>query len=245
FGSRGPSSGHSRPQPSARTPALPSQVRLLHLFVLEQAGGFVLEAHAAGLEHVAAARDRERHVRVLLDQEHSDAALVDLADGPEDLAHQERREAERRLVEQQQPRPRHEGARDREHLLLAAREGARALAAALAQAREEAERLLAILGDAGAVPAAVGAELEVVVHREVREHQAPFGACETPSATISWGGMRVISLPSKRMRPARAGINPESARSSVVFPAPLAPIRVTISPASARIVTPFSACTAP
>jgi hypothetical protein len=41
-----------------------------------------------------------------------------------------------------------------------------------------------------------------------------------------------MSFPSSVMRPERAGTRPEMVRSNVVFPAPFAPIRVTISPAS-------------
>ena len=67
--------------------------------------------------------------RILLDDEHRQPVpLVQLADDAEDLAHDQRREPERRLVEHEQPRPRHQRAREREHLLLAAGERARRLA---------------------------------------------------------------------------------------------------------------------
>ena len=61
-----------------------------------------------------------------------------------------RREAERGLVEQQQARLRHQAARDREHLLLAAGEQPGALVQPLAQAREALEHRL----DLRAVPLA-------------------------------------------------------------------------------------------
>ena len=52
----------------------------------------------------------------------------------------ERRQAERRLVEQQQPRLRHQRAADRDHLLLAARQLAgRAASSLSAQRREQRE----------------------------------------------------------------------------------------------------------
>ncbi len=60
------------------------------------------------------------------------SALMRAQDG-EDLPHDQRREAERRLVEQQQARAQQQRARDRQHLLLAARQRAGLLAAALAQ----------------------------------------------------------------------------------------------------------------
>ena len=95
------------------------------------------ERDAADLEHVRGLRELQRDVRVLLDDEHGQAlVLVQLLDDPEDLGDEERREAERRLVEQQQPRPLHECAREREHLLLAAAERPGLLAAPLLDPRE-------------------------------------------------------------------------------------------------------------
>ena len=84
-----------------------------------------------------------------------------------------RREAERGLVEQQQARLGHQAARDREHLLLAAREQPGALVQPLAQAREALEHRL----DLARVPLAarVGAEREVVEHRKLGKHLAALG----------------------------------------------------------------------
>src|SRR3712207_9571825 len=55
-----------------------------------------------GLEDVRGVRALERLRRVLLDQQHRGALLVDLADDREDLLDQLRRQAHRRLVGQQQ-----------------------------------------------------------------------------------------------------------------------------------------------
>ena len=60
----------------------------------------------------------------------------------EDVLDDQRRKAERRLVEQQQARLAHQRARDRQHLLLAARQGAGQLVLALLQAREALELAL-------------------------------------------------------------------------------------------------------
>ena len=57
---------------------------------------------------------------VLLDEQDRRALLVDLGDDREDLGDEHRREPHRRLVEQQHPRLGHQGAPDRQHLLLAA-----------------------------------------------------------------------------------------------------------------------------
>ncbi|CPL38506.1 Uncharacterised protein [Bordetella pertussis] len=55
----------------------------------------------------------------------------------------------------------------------------------------------------------------------------------------------VMSLPSKVMTPSRARGLPHTVMSKVVLPAPLAPIRVTISPCLTSTDTPLSAWMAP
>src|ERR1700761_7968839 len=76
----------------------------------------------AGLHHIATMRQAERVMRVLLHQEYSDPLLpIDRTDDIEDLLYDQRCKTERRLVEQQKPRPAHQSARDGKHLLLAAR----------------------------------------------------------------------------------------------------------------------------
>src|SRR3989442_11833331 len=75
---------------------------------------------AARLEEVGVIGEVERRRDVLLDEQDAHALLaVDGAHDAEDLASDERREAERGLVEEEQARPQHERAPDREHLLLA------------------------------------------------------------------------------------------------------------------------------
>ena len=59
----------------------------------------------------------------------------------------------------------------------------------------------------------------------------PSGACDRPSETRWCPGILVISAPSNRTRPRRAGRTPEIIFRVVVLPAPLAPMRATISPA--------------
>src|ERR1700716_4719166 len=72
---------------------------------------------------IAAMGELERVVGVLLDQEHGDpVARIEVAQDAENLLGDQRRQPERGLVEQQEPRPAHPGAGGREHLLLAARQ---------------------------------------------------------------------------------------------------------------------------
>ena len=97
---------------------------------------------AAEVEHHAPVRDRERAARVLLDQHDGDAVLPAEPDHHvHDLRHDPGREPERRLVEQQHPRPRDQGARDHQHLPLAAGQGGRQLPAPVGQRPETVVRL--------------------------------------------------------------------------------------------------------
>ena len=73
----------------------------------------------------------------------------------------------------------------------------------------------------------------------------PSGACPMPAVTRLCPGIRLMSLPSKTIRPADSGRSPEIVFRVVVLPAPLAPIRATISPSSTASVTSFSAAILP
>lgn len=63
------------------------------------------------LDHVGAIAARERLARVLLDEQDGQTLGVQQLERIEHLANHERREAETRLIEQQEPRRAHEGAR--------------------------------------------------------------------------------------------------------------------------------------
>ena len=97
------------------------------------------------------------------------------ADDVEILLHQPRRQAERRLVDQQQFRRAHQAAPDRHHRLLAARHGAGKLRAALRQARKNAEdvgharlrdRVRSLL---------IGADAQILLDGKLGKHLAAFG----------------------------------------------------------------------
>src|SRR5881296_722490 len=96
--------------------------------------------------------------------------VLEGGDGVRKRLHSDRREAFRGLVEQQQARTRHEGAGDRQHLLLAAREAAAALVRPVGQLGEQAE-------DALDREAALGADAdrEVLRHRQVGEDPPILG----------------------------------------------------------------------
>src|SRR5262249_4881433 len=126
------------PAPLApRAGFLGAEIELLDVLAPHQPLAAVRHHDPADLEHVAVLRGLERHPGVLLDQQHRDALLgVEPTDDREDLTDQERREPERGLVEQQQLGPAHEGAADRQHLLLAARQKARELIKPRLESRE-------------------------------------------------------------------------------------------------------------
>src|SRR5512140_1643004 len=73
----------------------------------------------------------------------------------------------------------------------------------------------------------------------------PSGTSEQPRKTIFSGGSFEIASMSKRISPDRAGISPETVLRRLVFPAPLAPMIVTISPALMCIVTFLSTFSLP
>ncbi len=73
----------------------------------------------------------------------------------------------------------------------------------------------------------------------------PSGLWAIPFATIVCGDAFVMSSPRNVIVPWRGWLRPLIDRSVVDLPAPLAPIRVTISVAPTRSETPFSAWIAP
>src|SRR5260221_8535188 len=112
----------------------------LDLVALQQFTPAARKRDAAGDHHIAAMGELEGVKCVLLDQEDGELLLrVESSDGVEYLPGDERSKPERRLVEQQEARPAHQRACDRQHLLLAARERAAALVEPFAQPRKQRE----------------------------------------------------------------------------------------------------------
>src|SRR5215211_3594447 len=96
------------------------EIGCLDLGTLEQFGAGAGERDRSVDHHIAAMRQLEGMEGVLFHQEHRELlARVERANGIEDLAHDQGCETERGLVEQEQARPAHQCARDRQHLLLA------------------------------------------------------------------------------------------------------------------------------
>src|ERR1051326_161066 len=120
---------------SLMPPAL--EIGRLHILALQELGAGPGQRDLAVDHDVAAMRELEGVEGVLLDQEDRDlVARVELAHDVEDLLGDQWGEAERGLVEQQEARAAHQGAGDRQHLLLAARQRAAALVAPLGETGE-------------------------------------------------------------------------------------------------------------
>ena len=115
--------------------------------------------------------DRRRHADVLLDDEHGDVAR--LAEPHQHLFHlgdDDRGQALRRLVHNEETGVEQQSARNREHLLLAARELPAAVVLALGEPRK---RLVDALDGPGAAPRACG-EAQVLVDGERAPEPAPL-----------------------------------------------------------------------
>ena len=119
--------------------------------------------------------DGERDVRVLFDHQHGETIVgVEIGEHSEDLAHDRRCEAERGLVAQQEPRPAHQRARDRQHLLLAAGQAAGRLPPSLAEDGEDGEPGCDVLRDLRRRRHRIGAQSQVLLDGEVGEGAAPL-----------------------------------------------------------------------
>src|SRR5438132_10254226 len=127
-------------------------------------------------------RKLERHARVLFHQQHRQATLVYTLQHAENIPDDEWRQAEARLVQQQQPRQSHQRAADRQHLLLTTAERARDLLAALAENRKDLEDRLETGLELAARAGRERADFKVLEHAHARkdvatlrhEHDAAF-----------------------------------------------------------------------
>ena len=107
--------------------------------ILRQGLRVALADDAAERQQIGAIGHLERPPRVLLHHQDAHAVPDDPRERREQFARNERRQPERRLVEQQQRGSGHQGAADRHHLLLAPAHGAHRLTATLGEARKQVE----------------------------------------------------------------------------------------------------------
>src|SRR5581483_458381 len=105
-----------------------SKIARAHVRVRQQLASRAVHADAASLHDVSAVGKLQRKIGILLDQQHGHPGLAEAAHRAHHFRYHERREAKRRLVEQQELRSGHHGAAEGEHLLLAAGQRAGGLA---------------------------------------------------------------------------------------------------------------------
>ena len=153
-----------------------AQIRFFHFLVGQQLRAGAGHGDVSRLQHVGQVRDLQRHVGVLLDQQHGDALAVDLPDDGEDVLHHQGRKAQGGLIQHHQLGAGHQRPAHGQHLLLAAGERAGQLPAALLQTGEQLVDPLEVLLDLRLVLAQVCADLQVLHHRQVRKDPAPLGA---------------------------------------------------------------------
>src|SRR5207247_1831326 len=132
-------------------------------------------------------------------------APPDVGDDPERRREERGGQPERRLVEQDEPRPRHQGARDGEHLLLAARERACRLSTALGEEREVGDDALEVLVHGATVAPNVRAHLEVLPDGEVGEDATSLGTVGDAGREDVRGLGAVDRAPVEHDAPARGG----------------------------------------
>ena len=167
------------------------------------------EAQLAVREDVRAIGERDRPLCALLDEEHRRCPRSRIVvERREDDVDDDRREPERRLVEKQQRGPGDERARDRELLLLSAREHRRQPVAELRAHREELVDSVEVVPPSPFRAPRREPELEVLLHRQSREEPPPSGTSATPLA-----GDRLGRAPADRPladadSPPRAGRGP-------------------------------------
>ncbi len=164
------------------------EISRLHLRPRQQLLAAAPERDRAVDHHVAAMREPQGMEGVLLHYEHGELLLaVERLDRLEDLAGNERCQPERRLIEQQEARAPHQGAGDRQHLLLAPRERAAALLDALLEAGKQRKDAL----DIGREVAGAGggrAHLQILHHGHAREDAPALGRLRDPQARDLVGG---------------------------------------------------------
>ena len=149
-----------------------AEVDLLHGRLALQAGGAALADNPTVLDEIAAVGNGQALVRVLLHQQHADAEASDAGERLEQLLADQRRQAERRLVEQKQTRMRHQRPADAHHLLLAAAHGADNLLLALGQARKQRQDLAETCRLVLACAPGIGPQQQVLTHIELGENPA-------------------------------------------------------------------------
>ena len=157
-------------EPTASVHATPRYARRTSGF-WSSSSDVPLRLDATVLEHVAAVGHGEGERHLLLRDQQRHALLLEPFERLEGDLRDLRRQPRRRLVEHQEPRPRHERATHREHLLLTAAQGSRLLSLTLLQPGKE---VVHELERRAIGPLRVRAQDEIALQGHRRE-QVPLG----------------------------------------------------------------------
>src|SRR5215471_895659 len=149
------------------------KVGLLHLGRVEKLPPRSAQGNPASLHHIAAVGDLQRLARVLLDEEDRLAFLLELTQDQENSRDELGGEAQRRLIEQQQRRARHQRATDREHLLFAAAQRGSQLVTSCAQGGKPLKDRIDVSADLR-IAARECAHAQVIEHRHALEDGPAF-----------------------------------------------------------------------
>ncbi len=134
-----------------------------------------MQLHTAHVEKIAVITAFQRQLHILFDQKDRHASFGQIKDDAENLVHDLRRKAKRRLVQHQKLRFRHKGAPDGQHLLLTAGHAAGHAVSAFLQHRKQVENFGAQGLEALARSTDMGRD-EVFLHRQALKDLPPFGA---------------------------------------------------------------------
>src|SRR5690349_14572697 len=151
-----------------------SKIARTHVRVRQELGPRALHADAASLHDVSAVGKLQRKIRVLLYKEYRHPGFAKRAHRAHHLRYHEWREAERRLIEQEELRPGHHRAAEGEHLLLAAGERARRLAAPARERGKAPDRFLKATLHFGALAHEIRGGEQVLLHAQLGEHPPPL-----------------------------------------------------------------------
>src|SRR5215831_14346043 len=143
-----------------------AQIKFLDVFVVAQAGGAAIQDDPAVFQDIAILRSGQGHGRVLLDQQYGHLGVaIEARNNVKNFLHQHWSQPQRGFIEEHELWARHQGAADRQHLLLPAREIPGLERAACRQGRE-------VLVDEFDVPA----DVEDMLAGMRPHHEIFFGA---------------------------------------------------------------------
>jgi len=135
-----------------------AQIRALNGRIVQQIASRPAEDGPSALDDEGRIRDREGLTGILFYQEHGDTLPLEVGYDGEHLANQERCEPERRLVQEEQPRSRHEPPCNGQHLLFSSRKGPGPQETPLRKDREAVVLSVKISGNGRGIGTTVGAE---------------------------------------------------------------------------------------